>query len=280
MEPIFKKNCIIGEGPVWCERNKRLYFVNPVKANEICSVNADGSEPKERRLPVAVTALGFTKDGGLIISSFEGGVFLFDEETGERKQLADIIGCNDAKVGPDGCFYVGTQSSKRLGKSDEIDGKLYRIDKSGNVTVLLDGLILSNGLDWSADEKRFYHTDSDTNYIKEYNYDSEHGSISYTGRACYVPGVDGFAIDERGIIYAACWGREHIALVDTEKMEVVGYIDTPVPIPTSCCFFGEEIDMLAVTTANFDDTARENPESGYTFREKMSTKGKKPYLFG
>ena len=46
--------------------------------------------------------------------------------------------------------------------SDKTDGKLYSIDKHGNVRVLLDGLILSNGLDWSADGKYFYHTDSGT----------------------------------------------------------------------------------------------------------------------
>ena len=83
----------------------------------------------------------------------------------------NILYANDMKVGPDGRIYVGTQSSKRYGVSDKIDGKLYSIDSSGEVRVLLDGLILSNGLEWSMDEKRFYHTDSDTHMIKE-----RHGS--------------------------------------------------------------------------------------------------------
>ena len=44
MKPIFKKRCIIGEGPIYRESDGRLYFVNPVEAKEICSVRADGGD--------------------------------------------------------------------------------------------------------------------------------------------------------------------------------------------------------------------------------------------
>ena len=52
---------------------------------------------------------------------------------------------------------------------------IISIDKDGNVCVLLDNLLLSNGLEWSVDEKRFYHTDSDTRIIKEYDFDKISG---------------------------------------------------------------------------------------------------------
>ncbi len=58
----------------------------------------------------------------------------------------DIKYANDMKVGPDGRLYVGTMSGKRKGVSDELDGKLYSIDRDGNVKILLDGLILSTVL--------------------------------------------------------------------------------------------------------------------------------------
>ena len=95
------------------------------------------------------------------------------------------------KAGPDGRIYVGTQSGKRAGISDEVDGKLYSIEKGGKVRVLLDGLRLSNGLDWSIDEKYFYHTDSDTNIIKEYAFDGKAGSIEFTGKTDYDIIIDG-----------------------------------------------------------------------------------------
>ena len=279
MEAIFKRNCIIGEGPIWRESDGRLYFVNPVRVLEICSVYPDGSEPKSFKLSHGASAIAFAKDGKILISSIDG-VYIFDEASGELSLFCDIQGCNDAKVGPDGCLYVGTQSSMRQGFSDKVDGKLYRIDKNGEAKILLDGLILSNGMDWSADEKLFYHTDSDTHTLKEYEYDKSRGSISYTGRSCFVDGIDGLTIDTDGIIYAACWGKGHIARIDSGTMEIIGYIGTPVPIPSSCGFFGENLDMLAITTANYDERAKTYEESGYTFRTSVGAKGKLPYLFG
>lgn len=279
MKVIYEKGCIIGEGPVWCERRRRLYFVNPVDDMEICSVNADGTDKQAVKLNFGAAAINFTVDGRLLLSSLSG-VYLYDEECASLELFADIKNCNDAKVGPDGCLYVGTQSSKRLGKSDELDGRLYRIDKDGRKTVLLDGLILSNGLDWSADEKFFYHSDSDTRYIKEYGFDKTRGSISYTGRSVLVRGVDGFTVSADGFIFAACWGQGHIAKIDTRTMEIVGYIETPVPIPTSCGFFGDNMEFLAITTASYNGEARKNPMSGYTFAAEVGSRGKKPYLFG
>ena len=278
MKIIYKKNCIIGEGPIWCDRLKRLYFVNPINDKEICTASADGKNSDTIKMDFGVAAVAFTDDERLLLSTLLG-VFIYDEKSGRTELFADIKGCNDAKVGPDGRLYVGTQSSKRLGKSNEIDGKLYRVDKDGSATVLLDGLILSNGLDWSADENFFYHTDSDTGYIKEYAFDKKLGEISYTKRQVLVPGVDGFCISEDGFIFAACWGRGHIAKIDTRTMETVGHIKVPVPIPTSCAFFGENMEHLAVTTSNYNDEARTNPKSGYTFSIDVGCRGKKPYIF-
>ena len=279
MKPIYKKRCIIGEGPIFRESDGRLYFVNPVEAKEICSVRADGGDPRAIQLTYSAAAIAFTKDGRILTAGVDG-VFMLDETSGEQTPFCDIKGCNDSKVGPDGAFYVGTQSGKRLGISDAIDGKLYRVSADGKATVLLDGLILSNGMDWSTDGKLFYHTDSDTGILKEYDFDIATGSISYTGRSVCVPHLDGMTFSESGLIYVACWGTGHVAVVDSARMEIVKYIDVPVPIPTSCGFFGENMDMLAITTANYNDTARANAESGYTFFIKTDTRGKPPYLFG
>ena len=171
MDTISKHRCIIGEAPIWNEFNNKLYHVNGFGANEICSIDLKTNEFIVRKLDFGVSAMAFTKKGEMIISCKDGAFILNDDDTCtplyDRSKYEIKYG-NDAKVGPDGRFYIGTQSAKRKGVGDEIDGKLYSIDKNGIVKVLLDGLILSNGFDWSMDEKRFYHTDSDTGIIKEY----------------------------------------------------------------------------------------------------------------
>ena len=282
MKILSNKRCVIGEGPIWNAFDKRLYHVNGLE-NEICILDPATKEIEVRKLDFPVAALAFSKKGEILISCPDGAFYLNSD--GTRTPLYDTTAFeirygNDAKVGPDGRFYIGTQSSKRFGSGDKLDGKLYSIDKSGEVKILLDGLILSNGFDWSMGVTRFYHTDSDTGMIKEYRFDKENGEISFTGRQVKVPGVDGFTIDQNDFLYVACWGRGYIAVVDTADMTLKDYIAVPAEIPAGCCFAGEEMDQLVVVTATFGADLEKDVNAGYTFIADSETKGRKPYLFG
>ena len=282
MKIIRNSRCIIGEGPIWNESQKCLYFTNGM-GNEICILDIYTGEMKIRRVDVGVAAFAFTKDDRIIVSR-QDGVFILNEDN-TVEELYDtskikISFANDMKVGPDGKIYVGTQSGKRAGVSDKIDGKLYSIDKDGNVRALLDNLILSNGLEWSMDEKYFYHTDSDTHTIREYAFDKGSGDIKFTGREAQVKGVDGFTVDKDNNIYAACWGQGHIAVINTDEFKIKSYIDLPAKIPASCSFAGENMDILAITTASYGADVSIDENAGYTILYTTQTQGRKPYLFG
>lgn len=282
MEILSCKRCVIGEGPVWNPADGKLYQVNGM-AREILAIDLDTKEVSVRALPFGVAAIAFSRKGEMLISCADGAFILHDDDTRtplyDRSKFAIKYG-NDAKVGPDGRFYMGTQCSKRMGTGDAIDGKLYSIDKNGDVRVLLDGLSLSNGFDWSMDETRFYHTDSDTYAIKEYTFCKETGEIAFTGRQVSVPGLDGFTIDRNDCLYVACWGKGYIAVVDTARMEITEHIPVPARIPASCGFAGEEMEKLVVVTASLGADPEADKSAGYTFIFDAKTKGRKPYLFG
>ena len=277
------RRCSIGEGPIWNDFDHMLYQVNGYGPKEIRCIDLETKEMVVRKLDFSVSAIGFSKEGKILVSCNDG-VFVLNDDNSRtplyNKSLYQIKNANDSKVGPDGRFYVGTQSSKRLGEAELIDGKLYSIDMNGNVKVLLDGLILSNGFDWSIDEERFYHTDSDTEVIKEYRFNKNSGTITFTGRQVEVPGVDGFTIDERDFLYVACWGKGHIAIVNTSNMKIEDYIDVPAEIPASCCFAGKNMDQFVVVTATLGADLNTDKNAGYTFVDNVRTKGRKPYLFG
>lgn len=281
MKPKYaKKRCIIGEGPIWNEKEGLLYYVNGW-GNEICALELATCRVRTR--PVAAAAIAFSADGRPILSRADG-VFSLEEDDSltslyDREKYEILYG-NDMKVGPDGCVYVGTQSGKRMGVSNKTDGKLYRITPDGEVTVLLDGLILSNGLDWSMDENRLYHTDSDTKMIREYAFDKKTGRVAYTGRELFVPGVDGFTVDKEDKLIVGAWGKGHITLVDTESMTILRDVEMPVRIPTSCGFCGEDMKTLAVTTASYSVDIEKDPLAGFLFLLPMEVGGRKPYLFG
>lgn len=277
------KQCIIGEGPIWNELNNKLYHVNGYGADEICCIDLETGENTVRKLDFTVAAIAFSKSGQMLVSCMDGAFILNEDNTRTPlydMAMHDLKYCNDAKVGPDGRFYIGTQSSKRVGTGNSDDGKLFSVDKNGEVKVLLDGLILSNGFDWSMDESRFYHTDSATGIIKEYNFDKENGDISFTGRQIKVPGVDGFTTDNNDYLYVACWGYGHIAVIDTYDMKIKDYISVPAKNPASCCFAGNELEKLVVVTALLGIHSETDKDSGCTFLYNTKTKGRKPYLFG
>ena len=280
---IRQNRCVIGEGPVWNAADEKLYFVNSRGQNEICTYAPETGIISARAYDEGTSAIAFSKDGRMLVSRRSGAFYL--NEDGSTSPLYDcekydLRYCNDAKVGPDGRFYVGTQSEKRVKVSDKINGKLYSIDKDGNVRVLLDGLILSNGMEWSIDEKFFYHTDSDTWTVKEYSFDKQSGDIEFTGRQVKVPYVDGFTINQNGYLLAACWGCGHIAVIDTADMNVHEHIPIPASIPASCGFFGDNMDMLAITTASYNADLTKDENTGYLCTAQMKTGGRKPYLFG
>ncbi len=277
---IDKKRCIIGEGPIWNRDDGLLYFVNP-REEEICTFNLQTEEFSTRHC-IRAAAIAFDIDGRMIVSTHTGVFYLnSDNSTTPLYDTSkyEIKHGNDMKVGPDGRIYVGTQSGRRFGDSDKIDGKLYSIDKLGNVKILLDGLILSNGLAWSADGLFLYHTDSATKLIKEYSFDKDKGEIVYTCRSAEVPGVDGFTVGNDGFIYAACWGRGHIAVIDTADMQIVDYIALPTSAPASCVFCGKDMKTLAIVTASLDIDTEIDTKAGFLLLIETETSGILPYRF-
>ncbi|MBR5439214.1 MAG: SMP-30/gluconolactonase/LRE family protein [Clostridia bacterium] len=283
MEILTQKRAIIGEGPIWNEVEQKLYYTNGFE-KEICVYDFLTKGISAIKLSFGVSAIAFDKQNNLIVAH-NGGVDILNKDGTLRpiynKSKYSITNCNDMKVSPNGDIYVGTISTKRKVQNDsELNGKLYKISANGTVTMLLDNLSLSNGLDWSIDETKFYHTDSDKSQIKEYNYVKETGEIIYTGRSVIVNGVDGLTISKNGNIYASCWARGFVAVIDTAKMELIKTIKIPCQIPTSCAFCGPNLDLLAVTTASFNQDITIDKNAGFTLIANVNAQGRKPYRFG
>lgn len=280
MRVIGHKHCRIGEGPIWNDAEQCLYFTNGME-KEICKLDLVTGRLTEIPTERGVSAIAFDRSNRTIVSRADGVSYL---DPGAAEPLYDptkvqILHANDMKVGPDGRIYVGTQSEKRLKLSERVDGKLYSIDRSGTVRTLLDGLLLSNGMDWSMDETRFYHTDSATHIIREYAFEKASGEIEATGRSVEIHGVDGFTIDENDFLYVARWGHAQIAVVDTRTMREVDRIEVPAQKPASCAFAGADMTELVAVTAAYNVDLATDPLAGCTFHKSMPIHGRKPYLF-
>ncbi len=281
MKLLSGKRCVIGEGPIWNEREERLYFTNGFQ-HEICIYDFKTEQVHIRTLPFGVSALAFDKQNRLIVSMATGVYVLSDDD--KLMPLYDTVKhqirhAGDMKVGPDGALYVGTVSEKFLGISENVDGKLYRISPNGEVEILLENLLLSNGLDWSIDEKKFYHVDTGVSTIKEYFFDKNTGKISFSGRQVCVEGADGLTVGQDNCLYVSCAWKKYIAVIDGEKLSIMDYIYPPQTFPMSCAFCGKNMDILAVTTASDTADFTRDKNAGFTILQTMDITGRKPYIY-
>ncbi|MGZ6734263.1 MAG: SMP-30/gluconolactonase/LRE family protein [Nocardioides sp.] len=104
-------------------------------------------------------------DGRLLVCDSTLGVLLVDPRTGGvERRLAEVDGrpmrfCNNAAIASDGTVWF-SDSSTRYGQEQWKDdlimhtrtGRLLRLDPSGEVSVVLDGLFFANGVALAADE--------------------------------------------------------------------------------------------------------------------------------
>ena len=150
----------IGEGPVWDERTGLLWFVD-ILAPAVFSYAPGEASPRRFDMPDLVTSIGLADDGRLVLS-LRRTVRMFEPRTGAFEPLAtpelgeEVNRLNDGKVGPDGCFWVGSMHDRRPALPT---GKLFRITPDGNCDTILNGVRISNGLAWSPDGRTMYHAD-------------------------------------------------------------------------------------------------------------------------
>ena len=64
------------------------------------------------------------------------------------------------------------------GKLREKDAVLYSLERNGSLVKRVDGVGLSNGMAWSADNKTMYYIDSIPRTMYAFDYDADSGELS------------------------------------------------------------------------------------------------------
>lgn len=124
---------------------------------------------------------------------------------------------------------------------------VYKVDKNGNVTLLVDSISYPNGIGLTPDHKQLIVGNSDgaAPYLYLYNLLND-GSLEAAGIAFdfspYGGGPDGFTVDKKGNIYSSGPGGLWILNKD---FEAIGRIR--IPHPVSNCDLSEDEKTLYVT---------------------------------
>nr|MCR5766180.1 SMP-30/gluconolactonase/LRE family protein [Treponema sp.] len=122
--------------------------------------------------------------------------------------------------------------------------------------------------------KKFYFSDTLKYAVFEYDYDLESGQIS-NRKVLFKPEegrgmTDGMCIDSQDNLWVAFWGGSRIEERSTKDGSLLAVVNVPAKNVTSCCFMGDKLDTLFITTAATDQTGELD---GCLFTCKVDVKG-------
>ncbi|MGB6153319.1 MAG: SMP-30/gluconolactonase/LRE family protein [Pricia sp.] len=285
-ELLFDTRSVLGEGPVWDWRRQQLFCVD-IEGKKLHRFKSITQKHTDWNLNTMVGAAVPGASGNLILAA-ESGLIKFDVETGESTALGVLqnsdseMRYNDGKVGPDGNFWIG--SMHKEAKPDT--GNLYCVDHRLKTHVKIPNTTISNGMAWSSDSKTFYFIDTPTRSVFAYDFNLETSSISHKRVIIDVPkdhgSPDGMCIDSEGMLWIAHWGGNCVRRWHPATGEVLAQIEVDAPHVTSCCFGGEALDTLYITSARSglsQSELQKFPASGGLFVYRPGVKGTPIHYF-
>ncbi|GAC1446036.1 MAG: SMP-30/gluconolactonase/LRE family protein [Chloroflexota bacterium] len=286
VELIVDAHAVVGEGPVWDSAEGSLVWVD-IPAGRVHRYNPRTGENSTITVSQPVGAAVPRASGGLVLAVRDGFAAL-DTTTGQMQMIADVEAdnpknrMNDGNCDSSGRFWAGTM---------EFDGapgqgSLYRLNTDHTVHRVLSDLAISNGIDWSPDNRTMYFVDTRTHGVDVFDYDSQSGAIENRRRLVTIPedkgSPDGMRVDSEGCLWVALWGGWAV-----HRYTPTGELERVVPVPASCvsccAFGGADLTDLYITTASRDLTPgerKDQPHAGGLFRYRPDVVGKAPFSYG
>jgi len=270
----------LGECPVWSAPEQALYWID-IRAPALHRLDPATGESLTWPMPSRIGSFGLRESGTGAVVALVDGFHLLDFDTGGLEFLVGpehVPGTrfNDGKVAPDGRFWAGTMDEEALSRPIAV---LYRLDPDHTLHPMVDDLIVSNGLGWTADGRTMYHSDSKGQVIWAYDYDPATGTPS-NRRVLARPTEqigrpDGAAVDEQGYYWSA-----GISAGVLNRWSPDGALDRSIPLPctnpTAPCFGGPDLKTIFVTSLRHDlpaDVLAAKPLSGGIFAVEVDVPG-------
>jgi gluconolactonase len=242
------------EGPVWDSAG--FLYISDEEINKIFRVYLKDGHKKE------LIALGdpdgnaYDREKRLIDCASVLRAIIAISKDGKYKVLADhfegkkLNSPNDVILGPDGALYFTDPTLDLVkGEKQEIPFQgVYRLDKSGKVSLLTKDLSQPNGLAFSPDGKNFYVDDSEQRNIRVYDV-AANGSLANGRIFGEEPGEkgegvpDGIKVDRKGNLFVT--GPKGIWVWSPDGTHL-GTIDMPEQ-PANLTWGGKDLSALYIT---------------------------------
>ena len=286
MEPelVVRTRAEVGEGPIWDPGTETLVWVD-ITGSAVHRFDPSTGHDLCMDVGIDVGAVAVRASGGLILAAADGFRALGTD--GSQALLVEVgaddltMRMNDGKCDRRGRFWAGTMAYDESAPAGL--GKLYRLDPDLSVRTMLDGVSISNGIDWSPDDRLMYFIDSRTQRVDVFDFDLDDGAIINRRTLIEVDPAnglpDGMTVDANGDLWVARWGGSRVVHYAPDGSER-GMVRFPVSQTSSCAFGGSDARDLYVTSAALSISEDVEPEAGSLFRARPGAVGQPPNCFG
>ncbi len=279
---LWPAQAILGEGPVWVDRENALYWVD-IKGQWVHRLAWPSGARQSWSTDSPVGAFHPMADGRFI-AAMKTGLYIVKLDPDSEKADAQLImdpepdrpdnRFNDAKVGPNGGFWAGTMDDNETDPT----GCLYRLSPDGECRTIDNDYVVTNGPAFSPDGSVLYHTDTFRKTI--YAFDLGPSGNARNKRVFIeIPEdqgyPDGMCVDDEGCLWIAHWGGWRISRWSPGG-KPLGYIIMPAAQVTSCVFGGAAQKTMFITTAAIGiegDAVKEQPDAGGLFAVDLDITG-------
>lgn len=281
---VWDVSATLGEGPVWCAASRAVWFVD-IKQRRIHRFDTASGQGRSWDAPAQPGFIASIDTHSFVVG-LQTGLHRFDSITGAFTLLREVEPAlpdnrlNDGYVDACGRLWFGSMDDGER----EPTGALYRLDNHGKLACMERGICITNGPCMSPDGRKFYHTDTVSRIVHEYDLNDD-GSL--TGKRVFArfdvaEGYpDGTVIDSEGCLWIAMWGGWGV-LRFSPRGERLAEVSLPCANVTKSVFGGPDLKTLYITTARkglSESQLAAQPLAGGLFAIGVSIVGSPSHLF-
>ena len=249
---------ILGEGVLWCDRTRRVFWTD-IHAATLWSLVPETGAVRTWSIPDRLGCFALTEDDDTLLLGLASQLAFFHLESGRLTHVCDVepelasTRINDGRCDRQGRFVFGTLNEHA---SRERIGSFYRLGADLRLEKLpLGGVAIPNSICFSPDGSRMYYCDSIARVIRCSDYGPSPDDLRNERVFADLrggPGApDGSTVDCEGGVWNAQWGAARVVRYAPD-----GAVDCVIPVPVSqpscVCFADDGLTQLYVTTARED----------------------------
>jgi D-xylonolactonase len=275
---VWEVGAILGEGPVWVERDEALWFVD-IKQQKIHRFDPATAQGKSWDAPEQVGFVFPAKSGGFI-AGLQSGLHHFDPKKGTFKLLVEAEPgspdnrLNDGAVDPEGRLWFGTMDNTERNPT----GAFYCFHRGKLTRTNLTSITITNGPAISPDGSTLYWVDTLGGTISscEIMGAGALGPSQLVVRIADGEGKpDGPAVDSEGCIWISLFFGSEVRRYSPAG-ELLERVRFPVSSITKIGFGGPDLDTAFATTARLHlppEKLALQPLAGSLFAFQAGVKG-------